>query len=66
MSSGRARFDVFPEAHRAKRALLDRLSAGEADLEQLANLIGDLHRELHPAERKPTEGRSLHIRQKTT
>jgi hypothetical protein len=62
MSSSRTRVDVSPKAHRAKRALLDCLSAGEADLDQLANLIGDLHRELHPAQRKPTEATPLPAR----
>jgi hypothetical protein len=64
MSSSRTRVDISPKAHRAKRALLDRLSTGEPDLDQLANLISDLHRELHPAQRRPTESAPLPARDK--
>jgi hypothetical protein len=54
MPSSRARIDVSPQAQRAKHALLDRFSAGGADFDQLVNLIGDLHRELH-SERESTK-----------
>jgi hypothetical protein len=65
-SSSRASIDVSPEAHQAKRALLDRLSTGAPNLEQLADLVRDLHNELHPAERKSSKDAPMLIREKPT